>query len=100
MGRKIPNVAKKSLQRAKCVVVAGANLLNLFQIQFANCSCAQYDEDDFVLRLDFWNDDLDEGWTDLELDVLKLLSKSGKALNLLSNPEPKPEASESSFISL
>ena len=31
MGRKIPNVAKKSLQRAKCVVVAGANLLNLFQ---------------------------------------------------------------------
>ena len=58
------------------------------------------EEEDFVLRLDFLNGDVDEDWSAFELEVLKLESKSGKELNLLSKPEPNPEASESSFISL
>ena len=58
------------------------------------------EEEDFVLGLDFWNDDVDEGCRAFEFDDLKLESKSGNELNLLSNPEPNPEASESSFISL
>ena len=58
------------------------------------------EEEDFVLRLDFLNGDVDDDWSAFELEVLKLVSKSGKELNLLSKPEPNPEASESSFISL